>query len=273
MKYDDFTWDDIVLEAPEDDFEEDELSASDYTDAEGMDIEEDDLGDLDEGGGEDELSAADYTGEEDAAADPADEDPLADDTTGEDELGGEEDPLAGEGDPADEDPLAGDGDAEGGDDEPLAGDPADEDPLADDAGEGSDENPEDKQTDNTESDVVSDKQNKNLVNDYIELYRRIDEIMNQIRTDCKTNIRYNPNMLVVRRNLEKLKLITYDYIVNKFAKETYVANLYQFNLIIQALNTNIELLGSVLASNRKFKEGKDKKKKNETKKSEPKKKQ
>ena len=223
MKYDDFTWDDIVLEAPEDDFEEDELSASDYTDAEGMDIEEDDLGGLDEGGGEDELSAADYTaGGEDAAADPADEDPLADDT-----------------------------------------------------GEGSDENPEDEQTDNTESDVVSDKQNKNLVNDYIELYRRIDEIMNQIRTDCKTNIRYNPNMLVVRRNLEKLKLITYDYIINKFAKETYVANLYQFNLIIQALNTNIELLGSVLASNRKFKEAnsKDKKKKSETKKSEPKKKQ
>ena len=247
MKYDDFTWDDIVLEAPEDDFEEDELSASDYTDAEGMDIEEDDLGGLDEGGGEDELSAADYTaGGEDAAADPADEDPLADN--------------AG---------------AEGGDDDPLAGDPADEDPLADDAGEGSDENPEDEQTDNTESDVVSDKQNKNLVNDYIELYRRIDEIMNQIRTDCKTNIRYNPNMLVVRRNLEKLKLITYDYIINKFAKETYVANLYQFNLIIQALNTNIELLGSVLASNRKFKEAnsKDKKKKSETKKSEPKKKQ
>ena len=249
MKYDDFTWDDIVLEAPEDDFEEDELSASDYTDAEGMDIEEDDLGGLDEGGGEDELSAADYTaGGEDAAADPADEDPLADNAGAE---GGEEDPLAGE------------------------GDPADEDPLADDAGEGSDENPEDEQTDNTESDVVSDKQNKNLVNDYIELYRRIDEIMNQIRTDCKTNIRYNPNMLVVRRNLEKLKLITYDYIINKFAKETYVANLYQFNLIIQALNTNIELLGSVLASNRKFKEAnsKDKKKKSETKKSEPKKKQ
>ena len=273
MKYDDFTWDDIVLEAPEDDFEEDELSASDYTDAEGMDIEEDDLGGLDEGGGEDELSAADYTaGEEDAAADPADEDPLADNAGAE---GGEEDPLAGEGDPADEDPLADDGGTEGGGDDPLAGDPADEDPLADDAGEGSDENPEDEQTDNTESDVVSDKQNKNLVNDYIELYRRIDEIMNQIRTDCKTNIRYNPNMLVVRRNLEKLKLITYDYIINKFAKETYVANLYQFNLIIQALNTNIELLGSVLASNRKFKEAnsKDKKKKSETKKSEPKKKQ
>ena len=269
MKHDDFTWDDIILEAPEDDaLEDDELSASDYSEAEDMDIEE----------GEPET-------------DPADEDPLAsgaEDYTAEPtadteeggepaEDGGDEDPLAG--DPADEDPLADDGiggedELDGGDEDPLAGDPVDEDPLAEDneGGEGSDENPEDKQTDNTESDVVSDKQNINLVNDYIELYTRIDTIMQQIRTDCKTNIRYNPNMLTVRRNLEKLKDITYDYIVNKFTKETYVANLYQFNLIIQALNTNIDLLASVLASNRKFKEANSKDKKKESKKEDKKKK-
>ena len=242
MKHDDFTWDDIILEAPGDEDLDDELSASDYADAEGMDIEE---GEPDSG---------------DDSADPADEDPLADEETGDE-------------DPADEDPLA---DEETGDEDPLGDDPADEDPLADggDGEEGSDENPEDEQTDNAESDVVSDKQNVNLVNDFIELHTRIDTIMQQIRTDCKTNIRYNPNMLTVRRNLEKLKEITYDYIVNKFSKESYVANLYQFNLIIQALNTNIDLLASVLASNRKFKEAveKNKKKKNETKKTENKKK-
>ena len=196
MKYDDFTWNDIVLEAPGDDLGDDGLSASDYADAEGMDIEE---------------------------GDPAGEDPTADDG----------------GDPADEDPLAEDGEGEG------------------------DSSSEEEQTDNTESDVTTDIQNKNLANDFIELYYRIDEIMNQIRTDCKTNIRYNPNMQVVRRNLTKLKEITYDYIINKFTKESYVSNLYQFNLIIQALNVNIDLLGSVLASNRAFKEkqnGKEKKK-------------
>ena len=93
-----------------------------------------------------------------------------------------------------------------------------------------------------------------MINDFIELYTRIDEITNQIRTDCKTNIRYNPNMQVVRRNLTKLKEITYDYITNKFSKESYVANLYQFNLIIQALNVNIDLLSSVMKSNKQFKE-------------------
>lgn len=225
MKYDDFSWKDIILEAPGDDLDDGgDLAATDYADASGVDIEEGDpIGD-----GETEDVTAD--------TDPADEDPLGDDEGTEIE------------DPADEDPL--------GDE----GDPADEDPLGDDAGD-SDENPEDEQTDNTENNVSSDKQNANLINDFIELYTRIDVIMQQIRTDCKTNIRYNSNMLIVRGNLEKLKAITYDYIINKFAKESYVANLYQFNLIIQALNTNIDLLSSVLASNRKI-EGdmKDKKK-------------
>jgi hypothetical protein len=242
MKYNDFSWKDIILEAPGDDVDiDDDLAATDYADAEGMDIEESD-------------PSVEDTG------DPADEDPLAEE--GEEDPA-DEDPLAEEGDPADEDPLAEEGE----------GDPADEDPLAEE-GEGSDENLEDEQTDNMESDPVSSKQNLNLVNDFIELYNRIDEIMNQVRTDCKTNIRYNPNMSVVRRNMEKLKEVTYDYITNRFAKESYVSNLYQFNLLIQALNTNIELLGSVLASNRKFKEGKEaKKKKNETKKPDNKKKQ
>ena len=216
MKYDDFTWDDIVLEAPGDDLGGDDLAATDYADADGMDIESG------------EPTEAD-------AGDPADEDPLADEEGGED--------------PADEDPLA-------------EGDPADEDPLAED-GEGDETASEGEQTDNTENDISTDIQNKNLANDFIELYYRIDEIMNQIRTDCKTNIRYNPNMQTVRRNLTKLKETTYTYITNKFTKESYVTNLYQFNLIIQALNVNIELLSSVLDSNRAFKEkqnGRNKKK-------------
>lgn len=199
MKYEDFNWNDIVLEAPEDEFEEDELSATDYADADGMDIEEGDPAAEDE-----ELEADDYTE-----------------------------------------------------------DPADEDPMAEDGEEGSDENLDEEQTDNAENNVTSDKQNANLIKDFIELHNRIDEIILQIRSDCKTNIRYNPNMLVVRKNMEKLKEITYDYIVYKFSKESYVANLYQFNLIIQALNTNIDLFSSVMASNRKFQEaqGKNNKKK------------
>ena len=192
MKFDDFGWKDIILEAPEDETD-DELAATDYASSD-VDVQE---------------------------ADPAEEEAPA-------EEGGEEEEV----DPADEDPLA---DEEGGESE---------------EGEGEEE----EQSDNAESDVIADKQNANLINDYIELYKRIDTIMNQIRTDCKTNIRYNPNIIVIRRNMTRLKELTYDYITNKFAKESYVANLYQFNLIIQALNVNIDLLGSLLENNRKQKE-------------------
>ena len=210
MKYEDFNWDDIVLEAPGDEAEmdteggDDELGPTDYTEADDMEIEE----------GEPE--------EEPAAEEPE---------------GDEENP------------------------EDL------ESPDLGEEGEG-DENQEEEQMDNgDESDVSADKQNKNLVNDFIELYRRIDEIMNQIRTDCKTNIRYNQNMIVVRKNLIKLKETTYEYITKKFTKESYVTNLYQFNLIIQALNVNIDLLSSILASNKKMQEEKNNKKKKPDKKS------
>lgn len=216
MKYNDFNWDDIILEAPEEDVEfEDELGPTDYAEAEDMDIEEAEPTD-DVSEGEEEISDEDMS---------------------EEDSGSELDDLT------------------------------DSDPLADDSEEGgSDENPEDEQNDNMEDNVVSDKQNINLVNDFIELYTRIDQIIEQLRTDCKTNVRYNPNMLVAKRNLDKLKELTYDYIVNKFAKESYVTNLYQFNLIIQALNVNIELIESILKSNKKFMEEFKKNKKAENKK-------
>lgn len=217
MKYDDFNWDDIVLEAPGDEAE--------------MDVE----------GGDDELGPTDYTETDDMEIEEGEpeEEPTA-----------EEEPEGDEENPEDlESPETGEeGDLEA-------------------EGEG-DENQEEEQIDNgDESDVSTDKQNKNLVNDFIELYRRIDEIMNQIRTDCKTNIRYNQNMIVVRKNLIKLKNTTYEYITKKFTKESYVTNLYQFNLIIQALNVNIDLLSSILASNKKMQEEQNSKKKKPDKKS------
>jgi hypothetical protein len=219
MKFNDFDWKDIILEAPGDDEAEmdDELAATDYAEAD-VDVEEGDPAE--------EESPTDEN-EEGDDADPADEDPLADEETED----GEDDA-----DPADEDPLA---DEEGGSD--------------------SEGEQEEEQSDNAENNVNEDKQNANLINDYIELYKRMDTIMNQIRTDCKTNIRYNPNILAVRRNMTKLKEITYDYITHKFAKESYVANLYQFNLIIQALNVNIELLSSLMESNKKEKPNKKRK--------------
>lgn len=186
MKFEDLNWKDIVMEAPEEVEGGEELSATDYTDAENLDIE---------------------------AGTPDDE--MDDDLN----LG-------------DEDDIGIDDGEEGIDDEENL----------------DDETPEEEQTDNDEEsdDIVSDKQNKYLIHDFIELYKRMDEILSEIRGNGKIKLHINPNFLVVRKNIEKLREVTYDYIIDKFAKETYVSNLYQFNLIIQALNVNVELLDTIM---------------------------
>ena len=221
MRDNDFSWDDIILEAPGDDALDeggDELSATDYA-SDNVEIEE--------GEPADELEADDYTAEDEEGETDSEEDVLNDEENE-------------EGDPADEDPLS---DEEGGEEDVTADEESEE-----------------------VSDVSSDKQNINLVNDFIELYNRMGEIMEQLTTNCKTNIRYNPNIITVRRNLTKLRETTHDYIINRFTKESYVSNLYQFNLIIQALNVNIDLLSSVIDSNKKFQEKEEKKPKRRNKK-------
>lgn len=192
MRFEDLNWKDIVMEAPEDvdDGGGEELSATDYTDAENLEIDEATPDDEMDEGGDEELDLGD-----------------------EDEIGLDEDAV-------------------------------DEDENIDD------ETPEEEQTDNDEesNDIVSDKQNKYLIHDFIELYKRMDEILSEIRSNGKIKLHINPNFLVVRKNIEKLREVTYDYIIDKFAKESYVSNLYQFNLTIQALNVNVDLLDSLLKS-------------------------
>jgi hypothetical protein len=82
----------------------------------------------------------------------------------------------------------------------------------------------------------------------------MDTILTEIRSSSKVKLHINPNILSVRKNIEKLKEVTYVYLTDKFAKETYVANLYQFNLIIQALNVNVELLDAVIKNTTNKKE-------------------
>ena len=201
MRFEDLNWKDILMEAPEDAGSEEELSATDYTDAENLEIEE--------GSPDDDLD---------------------------DELDLE------------------------GDDEDLDLDIGEEGDLESEGEEG-EENLDDgtldeEQTDNDEEsdDIISEKQNKYLVHDFIELYRRMDTILTEIRASGKVKLHINPNILSVRKNIEKLKEVTYVYLTDKFAKETYVANLYQFNLIIQALNVNVELLDAVIKNTTNKKE-------------------
>ena len=201
MKFNDFNWKDVIYEAPGDP-EDDELSASDYTDAEDVDVEPT--------GEEEDLGAEDYTESE---SDEESED-------------GEED-------------LSNENEEDMGEDEGF------EDEDSSDMGE--DDSSNDEQIDNEKNKDKYDvkQKNKYLINDFIELHTRQGEILNKIKKDKKFNAFTNPTVGQVKKNLEKLQQVTYDYIIDKFSKESYIANLYQFNLIIQAMNVNVGMLERV----------------------------
>lgn len=222
MKFDNFDWDDIIFEAPNEPEETDDgLSATDYSDTENLDV--------DEVSEEEDLGAEDYTEMEN-------------------EDGGEEE--------MDEEP------SEGGLDEEGDGEEMDEEGMGE---EGEDDSLDDEQQDNVENDPQG-QQNKYLAHDFIELYNRQQEIIDKIRGDKRLNAFTNPTTHRVKKNLEKLSQVTYDYIIDKFSKESYVANLYQFNLIIQAMNVNVQMLEEVNERMLKEEEKLAKSKKRKTKK-------
>lgn len=225
MKFNDFNWEDIIYEAPNEPEEADDgLSATDYSDESNLEV--------DDVSAEEDLGAEDYTEMENEEGDePADEE-------GGEEMPEDQDPMA-EG----EEGMEGEMGEEGMEDDSL----------------------DDEQQDNAENDPQS-QQNKYLAHDFIELYNRQKEIIDKIRKDNRLNAFTNPTTAQVKRNLEKLSQVTYDYIIDKFSKETYVANLYQFNLIIQAMNLNIQMLEEVNERILKEEEKKLKKKNIKTKK-------
>lgn len=232
MRYDDFDWEDILLEAPGDQPPSDDLGASDYTNTDNLEVN--DVSDTEDLGSEDYTQVEDEPSESEEVNDNED---AGNDMNTEDDSGMEDmvDTSAG-----------------------LDGEDSSEEGMDDDS-------LNDEQQDNTENDPQG-QQNKYLAHDFIELYNRQQEIINKIRRDNRLKAFTNPTTSQVKHNLEKLSKVTYDYIIDKFNKETYVANLYQFNLIIQAMNLNIQMLEEVNERILKDEEKQLKKKKQKTKK-------
>lgn len=223
MRMKDIKWEPL-LEAPTKKSKADDLEASDYGDMENVDVDNN----VEE---DEDLAASDYG--QDAAEGPDAEEPT-DETEGDEELDDTMD--------------------EGLDDEaPTDGE---EDLTGEDGN--ADENPEDEQPDNAEpqeDNSEEKKNNKYLVHDFIELYKRLEVIIDRCN-NSPLNANRNPVYHQSKKNLDKLRDTLYDYIVDRFNEENYVFNLYQFNLFIQAINVNSELLNN---SVNRTKEEKDKK--------------
>ena len=203
---------------------DDDLGPTDYN--------SDDLGGADDtgddtGGGDEDLGPTDYN------------DDSADDTAT-DDTGDDSDDLNTDDDGGDDD-LDTDDDS-GGDDldslEADAGDPTTE-PTDDDSGNVENSNDEQMNNDDQNKD---NENNKFLIKDFLELYNRLEEIIEKINSSEKFKFSRDVVYNKARLNIEKIKDMLFDYITQRFNKESYVSNLYHFNLVIQAININIAMI-------------------------------
>lgn len=180
---------------------------------------------------DEDLSATDYGEMEEVEMEEVSDEELSAEDYSEDETSEEE---TGEEETSTEDEEMSTGDEE----------------MTDDMGT-DEENVEGENINEEQPDNVSDQEsqedtgkNKFLINDFIELFNRVEEINEKLNGNVKINGTRDPRLVQGRRNMEKLRDVLYDYITTRFEHETYVANLYQFNLIIQAINVNTALLSN-----------------------------
>lgn len=84
--------------------------------------------------------------------------------------------------------------------------------------------------------------NRYLIRDFIELYFTTLNVIEKLNNVDKTNLLKSKIYLQVSGNLTEMTNVLYDYITNEFSNKSYVFNLYQFNLFLEFINVNIEIL-------------------------------
>lgn len=86
------------------------------------------------------------------------------------------------------------------------------------------------------------KGNSILIKDFITLYYGLDGIIKKLNNNTKTNLIKNEIYFHVIHNLTDVNETLYEYIVSTFNNNSYVFNLYQFNLFLECIKINVEIL-------------------------------
>ena len=108
----------------------------------------------------------------------------------------------------------------------------------DDTGDVENSNDEQMNNDNDQD----NENNKFLIKDYLELYNRLEEIMEKITSNETFKFSRDTVYNKARINIEKIKDMLFDYITLRFNNESYISNLYHFNMVIQAVNVNVAMI-------------------------------
>lgn len=121
-----------------------------------------------------------------------------------------------------------------------------EDDESGDEGEGEDDTEEGGDDSTPEEDSTSDDDNKSknayLIRDFIELYYTTRNMIEKLNNVSKTTLVKSKVYLQVIENLTDMNNLLYEYITHDFSKKTYVFNLYQFNLFLECIKVNIEII-------------------------------
>lgn len=127
-----------------------------------------------------------------------------------------------------------------------------EDPPADADGETpTEDTPESAPDDTTDTesddngDVTENQNNKVLIGDFVELYHRCRSLLQKIDGIEKNNLVVNQIVIKVSSNLQIIESSLFEYVRTEANKRTYTQNLVRYNLYIEGLRINVEMLEKI----------------------------
>nr|DAR84758.1 MAG TPA: hypothetical protein [Caudoviricetes sp.] len=152
---------------------------------------------------------------------------------------------------------------DGGDEEPPSDDDMEEPPAED--GEDSDTPPEDGAEPGAEGEggevapestpAQDDGKNSKvntivLLDNFISLYKMIDNTIKKISESRKDNILASVTFNQVRANLSRLAGVVYKYITLYYDGNDHALNLYNFKYFMEILKLNLEMIRKVSSTNK-----------------------
>lgn len=81
-----------------------------------------------------------------------------------------------------------------------------------------------------------------LLEDYINIYNRCKDFLTKMDNIDRSDAIVSQVVLQVRKNIERIKTVVWEYISYEYDKNNYVMNLYRYNQFIEAFKLNIQML-------------------------------
>ena len=180
---------------------------------------------------------ADHISEDDVDGDKEDESTSDSENTDSDDSG--EDDSDTDKNDSESDDGEGESEEESSDDGDTSGDESTQEGEPE-----SDQSPEQDEGKNSKVNTIV------LLDNFISLYRMIDNTIKKIAESRKNNILASVTFNQVRANLERLAGVVYKYITLYYDGNDHALNLYNFKYFMEILKLNLEMIRKVTSTNK-----------------------